>query len=134
MNLASLDLLTFVGFVGLVVVVSLVASRRETGADDYFLAGRSLTWPLIGLSLIASNISTEHFVIYFHRGGERLAARLARIAEETRLRLQPTLGVPMQPIQGQTQLLARGELVRGQVDAPREHACARVRLWRGRSF
>ena len=62
MNLASLDLLTFVGFVALVVVVSLVASRRETGADDYFLAGRSLTWPLIGLSLIASNISTEHFV------------------------------------------------------------------------
>ncbi len=43
------------------------------------------------------SISTEHFVIYFHRGEERLAARVARIAEETRLRLQPTLGVPMQP-------------------------------------
>ena len=43
------------------------------------------------------SISTEHFVIYFHHGEERLAARVARIAEETRLRLQPTLGVPMQP-------------------------------------
>ena len=28
--------------------------------------------------------ATEHFVIYFHRGEEHLAARLARIAEETR--------------------------------------------------
>jgi WD40-like Beta Propeller Repeat len=41
-------------------------------------------------------IATEHFVIYFHRGEERLAARLARIAEDVRRRLEPTLGVPRQ--------------------------------------
>ena len=29
---------------------------------DYFLAGRGLTWWLIGFSLIAANISTEQFV------------------------------------------------------------------------
>src|SRR5256885_11623442 len=35
----------------------------------------------------------EHFVIYFHQGEDRLAQRLARIAEETWLTLQGPLGV-----------------------------------------
>ena len=34
----------------------------EKGASDYFLAGRGLTWWLVGFSLIAANISTEQFV------------------------------------------------------------------------
>ena len=34
----------------------------ENGASDYFLAGRGLTWWLVGFSLIAANISTEQFV------------------------------------------------------------------------
>ena len=34
----------------------------ESGASDYFLAGRGLTWWLVGFSLIAANISTEQFV------------------------------------------------------------------------
>ncbi|MCK9244156.1 MAG: solute:sodium symporter family transporter, partial [Candidatus Marinimicrobia bacterium] len=37
-------------------------SRKEKTGEDYFLAGRQLTWPLIGLSMIAANISTEQFV------------------------------------------------------------------------
>ncbi|HEV2126424.1 MAG TPA: solute:sodium symporter family transporter, partial [Chloroflexota bacterium] len=39
-------------------------------AEDYFLAGRNLSWWLIGISLIASNISTEHFVGMAGRGYE----------------------------------------------------------------
>jgi SSS family solute:Na+ symporter len=61
-QLTLLDVVTFLGFVALVVCVSLYASRREETSEDYFLAGRRLTWWLIGFSLIASNISTEHFV------------------------------------------------------------------------
>jgi SSS family solute:Na+ symporter len=61
-DLTSLDLLVFVAFMALVVGVSLYAGRRERSSEDYFLAGRSLSWGLIGFSLIASNISTEHFV------------------------------------------------------------------------
>jgi len=34
----------------------------EGGASGYFLAGRGLTWWLVGFSLIAANISTEQFV------------------------------------------------------------------------
>jgi SSS family solute:Na+ symporter len=37
------------------------AKKHET-AEDYFLAGRSLTWPLIGLSLYASNISSSSLI------------------------------------------------------------------------
>ncbi|NLY00696.1 MAG: solute:sodium symporter family transporter [Rhodopirellula sp.] len=60
--LTSFDLIVFLGFFAVVVAVSLYASRHEQTSEDYFLAGRRLTWPLIGFSLIASNISTEHFV------------------------------------------------------------------------
>ena len=38
------------------------ARRKQTSPEGYFLAGRDLTWPFIGLSLFATNISTEHFV------------------------------------------------------------------------
>jgi SSS family solute:Na+ symporter len=57
-----IDLLVFFGFIIAVVTLSLWVSRREKNSTDYFLAGRSLTWPLIGLSMIASNISTEQFI------------------------------------------------------------------------
>ena len=36
--------------------------KAEKGAADYFLAGRGLTWWLVGFSLLAANISTEQFV------------------------------------------------------------------------
>ena len=62
MELTLFDVAAFVGFIGAVVAVSLYASRKEDTSEDYFLAGRRLTWWLIGFSLIASNISTEHFV------------------------------------------------------------------------
>jgi len=65
--MAPVDLIIFVGFVVGVVVLGLWQSRKEEvasdhGASDYFLAGRGLTWWLVGFSLIAANISTEQFV------------------------------------------------------------------------
>ncbi len=36
--------------------------QEEKSAASYFLAGRGLTWWLVGFSLIAANISTEQFV------------------------------------------------------------------------
>ena len=37
-------------------------TKKDTSAADYFLAGRGLSWWLVGFSLIAANISTEQFV------------------------------------------------------------------------
>jgi len=62
MSVSILDITCFLGFFGVVVGVSLFKSRRERNAEDYFLAGRGLSWPLIGLSIVAANISTEQFV------------------------------------------------------------------------
>ncbi|MGC9363424.1 MAG: solute:sodium symporter family transporter [Fidelibacterota bacterium] len=56
------DSLIFLVFFVVVVGFSLYKSRREQTGEDYFLAGRGLIWPLIGLSMIAANISTEQFV------------------------------------------------------------------------
>jgi SSS family solute:Na+ symporter len=60
------DIVVFVGFVAAVMTVGLWKSKsahsEEGSAADYFLAGRGLTWWLIGISLIAANISAEQFV------------------------------------------------------------------------
>ena len=68
MSFQPLDIAAFAGFLALVVGISLYASRGKHDAADYFLAGRNLPWWLIGFSLIASNISTEHFVGMAGRG------------------------------------------------------------------
>jgi len=61
-NFSPLDTTAFVGYFILVGIVAVVVSRREKDSADYFLAGRNLPWWLIGISLIASNISTEQLV------------------------------------------------------------------------
>jgi SSS family solute:Na+ symporter len=62
MELSGLDILILVIFFVCVVAVGLMKSRKEKTSEDYFLAGRGLTWWLIGFSLIAANISAEQFV------------------------------------------------------------------------
>ncbi len=57
-----MDIVVFLAFFVVVVGVSMFKSRREKSSEDYFLASRGLTWPLIGLSIVAANISTEQFV------------------------------------------------------------------------
>jgi SSS family solute:Na+ symporter len=77
MELGVYDVITFLVFVGAVVGISLYAGRHEKTGKDYFLAGRSLTWPFIGFSLIASNISTEHFVGMAGQGFGRVGLAIA---------------------------------------------------------
>ena len=50
--------------VGSIVVGLWLAVRAKSSAssDGFFLAGRSLTWPVVGASLYATNISAEHLV------------------------------------------------------------------------
>jgi len=61
-TLTVLDIVLFLGFFAVVVGVSLYKSRKEKSSEDYFLASRGLIWPLIGLSIVAANLSTEQFV------------------------------------------------------------------------
>ncbi len=65
-SLQFLDYLVFSLYFILVIGLALYVSRKPKGhkrnAEDYFLAGRSLPWWIIGASLIASNISTEQII------------------------------------------------------------------------
>jgi solute:Na+ symporter, SSS family len=62
MHFGTADVVIFFAFIIGVVTLGIVKSRKEQTGEDYFLAGRGLTWWLIGFSLIAANISTEQFV------------------------------------------------------------------------
>ena len=61
--LDSLDYAAFVGYFVVLCGVGLWAGRKKKAdSSDYFLAGRTLPWYVVGSSFIASNISTEHFI------------------------------------------------------------------------
>ena len=66
----NLDHLVFGVYLVIVAVVGFLASRKKEESDDYFLASRSLTWWIIGGSMIAANISTHHFIGMSGRGYE----------------------------------------------------------------
>ena len=56
------DLLIIVGYLILISFVGLRLSGRVDNARDFFLAGRSLTWWVIGLSIIGTNIGANSYV------------------------------------------------------------------------
>ena len=39
-----------------------VITRRQKTTEDYFLAGRNIGWFIVGASIFASNIGSEHIV------------------------------------------------------------------------
>jgi SSS family solute:Na+ symporter len=58
-----LDWSIIVAYLGLVLGVALwVFLKRKDTPDDYFLADRNLGWLIVGASIFASNIGSEHLV------------------------------------------------------------------------
>ena len=49
-------------FILLVAIAIWVITRKNNNTEDYFLAGRNLGWFVIGASIFASNIGSEHVV------------------------------------------------------------------------
>ncbi|MEE3384066.1 MAG: sodium/sugar symporter [Prevotella sp.] len=62
----TIDFVILVAYLILLVSLGLFLSRNKDGkeksANDYFLAGNTLTWWAVGASLIAANISAEQFI------------------------------------------------------------------------
>ncbi len=66
MIFSTTDLVVFFGYAFFIIFLGLWISRTKKGEEktsqDYFLADRKLTWWVIGASLLAANISAEHFI------------------------------------------------------------------------
>jgi SSS family solute:Na+ symporter len=70
-NIGTLDLVIIIGYLIVIVGLGMWAGwsqRRNAEGSDYFLAGRSLTWPIIGLALFSTNISTIELVSLAEEG------------------------------------------------------------------
>jgi len=63
MGFGTLDWVAIAGYFGIILAVAwwVILRGRDT-ADDYFLAGRNLGWWVVGASIFASNIGSEHLV------------------------------------------------------------------------
>ena len=62
-TLTGLDWLAIAFYFGVLLCVAWwVVKRGKDEAADYFLAGRNLSWWVIGASIFASNIGSEHIV------------------------------------------------------------------------
>ncbi|MCQ2176006.1 MAG: sodium/solute symporter [Bacteroidales bacterium] len=62
----TVDLVIVLAYLCLLIFLGLFLGRTKKGeqksANDYFLAGNTLTWWAVGASLIAANISAEQFI------------------------------------------------------------------------
>ena len=65
MKFSILDILVFLGYCTIVIIIGIIISRRVNKKKDsksYFFADNTLPWFLVGSSIIAANISAEQFI------------------------------------------------------------------------
>lgn len=65
--ISTTDIIITIGYILFIVTIGLWTGTRkknnaENSSGDYFLAGKTLRWPMIGLALFATNISCLHLV------------------------------------------------------------------------
>src|SRR5512146_1627034 len=61
--LETLDWVVIAGYFAIVLALAWwVIKKQKNTSDEYFLAGRNLGWMVVGASIFASNIGSEHLV------------------------------------------------------------------------
>lgn len=70
-NFTLVDNLVIVLYLIVVLSLGFYYSRREKKFNDYFLAGKNVGWFVVGMSIFATNISSEHFVGLAGSGASR---------------------------------------------------------------
>ena len=61
LKLETIDLIIMVIYAIFIIVYGLYHAKRNS-SEEYFLAGRDMTWPVVGISLFAANISSSTLV------------------------------------------------------------------------
>lgn len=60
-QLSVLDITIMVGYALLIIAYGLYHGKRQS-SEDYFLAGRGMTWPIVGIALFSANISSSTLI------------------------------------------------------------------------
>jgi solute:Na+ symporter, SSS family len=60
-QLSGLDIIIIVVYVVGIIIFALTKAKRKD-SEDYFLAGRSMIWPIVGISLFAANIGSNTLI------------------------------------------------------------------------
>lgn len=61
-EISSIDVGIVVFYLAVTLVVGILIGGRKTDSEQYFLAGRTLSWPVIGFSLYVTNLSGASFI------------------------------------------------------------------------
>ena len=61
-GLATIDWILIAAYLLVLVTIVYWSSKKVSNTEDYFLAGRHIGWFVVGTSLFASNIGSEHIV------------------------------------------------------------------------
>jgi solute:Na+ symporter, SSS family len=61
-DLQAIDLIVIVAYILAIVGIGFWVGRGQKDSDSFFLAGRGMTWPLVGFSLIVTNFSGTQFL------------------------------------------------------------------------
>lgn len=61
MELSNLDIGIMIFYAVFIIAYGLYHAKRKN-SEEYFLAGRNMTWPIVGISLFAANISSTTLV------------------------------------------------------------------------
>ncbi len=60
---SNIDLLVILLYLIITLVIGLYYSKNsDSNTKEYFLAGKSIGWVAIGLTIFSTNISSEHFI------------------------------------------------------------------------
>lgn len=62
LSFGTWDIVLLLALVGLQIALGIWVSLRQKGADDYFMAGHTLSWWQVGGSVFSTNISATHLI------------------------------------------------------------------------
>jgi len=61
-NLSTVDIVIIIAYFLFIVLLGIRFGRKSKDTSTYFLAGRKMTWPVIGLSMFAASISSSTLI------------------------------------------------------------------------
>ncbi len=70
-SVGTIDIIVIIAYLVGIILLGLYTVRKtlkNQSSEDYFLASRSLKWPIIGSALFAANISTIHLIGFAESG------------------------------------------------------------------